>query len=114
VTNRSRHDRRTFLKTGVAWGSLLAGSGIPFSFGSPKSRVFLARDSALRSSSGAFESGRVFDLLDRAMLAFSDTERPVEAWRQFVEPGQVVGLKVNCLAGRGMSTSSTLVEAVNS
>jgi len=47
------------------------------------------------------------------MLTLSDTDKSVEAWQQFVKPGQVVGLKVNCLAGRGMSTSSALVEAVS-
>lgn len=46
------------------------------------------------------------------MLSLSDANDPTDAWHQFVKPGQVVGLKVNCLAGRGMSTSTLLVEAL--
>jgi uncharacterized protein (DUF362 family) len=54
----------------------------------------------------------MLNLLDQAMLALSDANNPTDAWKQFVKPGQVVGLKVNCLAGRGMSTSTVLVEAL--
>ncbi len=47
------------------------------------------------------------------MLSLADTDSSTEAWQQFVKPGQVIGLKVNCLAGRGMSTSTALVEALS-
>jgi uncharacterized protein (DUF362 family) len=47
------------------------------------------------------------------MQSFYDRDDPLEAWRLVARPGQVVGLKVNCLAGRGISTSPQLVEAVS-
>jgi uncharacterized protein (DUF362 family) len=37
----------------------------------------------------------------------------VEAWRKVVRPGEVVGLKVNCLGGRGNATHPELVEAIS-
>jgi uncharacterized protein (DUF362 family) len=78
-----------------------------------KSRVVVARDAALRTPGAAPESRRVLSLLDHAVQAFFDSDSPVEAWKRVVRPGEVVGLKVNCLAGRGTaSTSVRLVEAV--
>jgi uncharacterized protein (DUF362 family) len=78
-----------------------------------KSRVVVARDASLRASGAAPDSRRVLNLLDRAVQAFFDRESPVEAWKRLVRPGEVVGIKVNCLAGRGTaSTSAQLVEAI--
>jgi len=37
---------------------------------------------------------------------------PIAAWKRIARPTEVVGLKVNCLSGRGNSTSTVLVEAV--
>ncbi len=65
-----------------------------------RSRVVLAR------------GGQAAALLDRAMQAYFGVDSPLEAWRQVARPAEVVGLKVNCLAGKGMSTSVALVEAV--
>lgn len=81
--------RRNFLLT-----SLAAAPAAP-------SKVVVARD-----------AGGALKLLDKAMQAFFDRDSPVEAWKRVVRPGEVVGLKVNCLSGRGNSTSVALVEAI--
>ena len=97
--------RRGVLKAclGAAWFGPIEG----------KSRVVISRDPSLRAAGATPDSRRVLNLLDRAMQAFFDSDSPVEAWKQVVRPGEVVGLKVNCLAGRGTaSTSVHLVEAV--
>jgi len=78
----------------------------------PKSRVVVSRDAQLRQGGAGLDEGRLLALLDRAMQAMFDRDTPQEAWRQVVRPGEVVGLKVNCLAGRGISTNPPLVEAV--
>jgi len=77
-----------------------------------KSRVVVARDQQLRDSRGAPVPDKVLALLDRAMQTLYDRDKPEEAWRLVVRPNQVVGLKVNCLAGKGASTSVVLVDAV--
>jgi uncharacterized protein (DUF362 family) len=75
-----------------------------------KSKVVIARDPLLRTSG---LSNRVLNLLDQAMESYEGAASPVDAWRKLVRPGEIVGLKVNCLAGRGTaSTSVVLVEAV--
>ncbi|MGA2185571.1 MAG: DUF362 domain-containing protein [Bryobacteraceae bacterium] len=97
--------RRGVLKAclGAAWVGPVEG----------KSRVVISRDPSLRAAGATSDSRRVLNLLDRAVQAFFDSDSPVEAWKQVVRPGEVVGLKVNCLAGRGTaSTSVHLVEAV--
>jgi len=115
--------RRDFLQKCIA-GTFAAGSsrGIAGALGagasqnaitSGKSRVVIARDSALRGSGSSVDSDRLLKLLDRAMQSFCKTDSPAEAWKRLVRPGEVVGLKVNCLAGRGTaSTNVKLVEAI--
>jgi uncharacterized protein (DUF362 family) len=52
-------------------------------------------------------------MLDSAVQTLFDRDDPVEAWKKVVRPGEVVGLKVNCISGRGNSTTVQLVEAVS-
>ncbi len=78
-----------------------------------KSRLILARDPRLRLASGSIDSARVLKVLDRAMQSLFDADSPLGAWKKVVRPGEVVGLKVNCLAGRGNATRHELVEAVS-
>jgi uncharacterized protein (DUF362 family) len=79
----------------------------------PKSRVAIARDPKMRPTGGAADPKRIADTLDRAMQACFRRDSAVEAWKAVVRPGEVVGLKINCLAGRGSaSTNPALVEAV--
>ena len=42
----------------------------------------------------------------------SPVNTPLAAWRRLVRPGDRVGLKVNTLGGRGISTSLELVAAI--
>jgi len=78
-----------------------------------KSRVAIARDPALRAATGgSIDSARLLNVLDRAVQATYATDSPLEAWKRVAKPGETVGLKVNCLAGRGSSSNPVFVEAV--
>jgi len=77
-----------------------------------RSRVVIARDAKIRSAGTSFNSAPLAQLLDRAMQASFNCDSPIEAWRKVVRPGEVVGLKVNCLGGRGNATHPELVEAI--
>lgn len=70
-----------------------------------KSRVVIAREPKL-------DAARLPKLLDRAMQTYFSCDSPVEAWKRVIRPNEVVGLKVNCLAGKGNSTNASLVEAI--
>jgi len=81
--------------------------------GQSKSKVVIARDAGLRAGGSTPDTRRLFNLLDRAVQAFYQRDSALEAWKQIVRPGEVVGLKVNCLAGRGTaSTNVRLVQAI--
>ena len=127
LMSRKHHpaSRRAFLERSIALaGALFAGTAAgerlaglaappPLAADSPrKSRVVVARDPKLRAAGASLDSAQVLKLLDRSMQAAFDTDSPVEAWKKVVRPGEVVGLKVNCLAGRGNATHHELVEAV--
>jgi uncharacterized protein (DUF362 family) len=77
-----------------------------------RSRVVIARDAGIRGTGMGFDSARLAHLLDRALQASFDCDSPIEAWKKVVRPGEVVGLKVNCLGGRGNATHLELVEAI--
>jgi uncharacterized protein (DUF362 family) len=51
-------------------------------------------------------------MLERGMLALTGATALADAWRQFVTPDDVVGLKVNPVAGKELSTSHAVVRAV--
>ncbi|MCL5744542.1 MAG: hypothetical protein M1541_11550, partial [Acidobacteria bacterium] len=70
--------------------------------------VAIARDARWRDS-----SARVGAILDRAVQAATGTDSQLQAWKSLTHPGEVVGLKVNCLSGHGGSTHVMLVEAIS-
>jgi len=119
-TDTYRQTRRAFIRGGATLGgALLAGGvqrwlGFPGTFAAvpPRSRLVISRDINLRSTPTGLDSSRLVNCLDRAMQALYDCDSPLEAWRKIVRPGEVVGLKVNCLAGRGNCTRPELVNAV--
>lgn len=119
-------DRREFLKS-AASGAVLLGSsaatdklawaGVLAQHGEPlKSRVVIAKDASLRGNGTQPDEKRVLALLDRAMAAYTGRDNPLEAWKRVIPTrilqGGVIGLKVNGLGGRGISTHAELVLAV--
>lgn len=117
------HSRRDFLRGLGSAAALGAGARLLDAEERPlpaRSRVVVARDPQLRNGGSGVDPQRLRALLDRAMssLFFAhDRPRPVSTgsasdWRRIARPGQCVGIKVNTLGGRGISTSVALVEAI--
>jgi uncharacterized protein (DUF362 family) len=79
------------------------------------SKVVVARDPSLQSTQ--MSETRVLDLLDRAVVAYTGQERPLDAWKHIAaQRGSVdgtIGLKTNGLGGRGISTHAVLIHAVS-
>ena len=113
--------RREFLKN-IAVGALAAGTSRyafaadtqvnPPSVPAAKSKVVIARDPSLYASSSSPDSARVQKLLDQAMQNFFQSADPVSPWKKIVRPGEIVGLKVNTIAGPGLSTHPVLIAAI--
>jgi uncharacterized protein (DUF362 family) len=111
--------RRDFLKRCLSGAALLrANSAMELptvaqkSVAPAKSKVVIARDELLRGTGSTVDSRRMLALLDRAMQSLFDRDHAVEAWSRLVRPGDKVGLKVNALGGRGLSSNLQLVEAI--
>jgi uncharacterized protein (DUF362 family) len=109
--------RRQFIKSSLsATGSIIASA--PFrtfcaDFNTnDKSRIVIARDSLLQPEKNQIETDRLITLLDSGMQAYFDKDNVPEAWAKIVQPGEVIGLKVNSLSGRG-GTHPELVEAIS-
>lgn len=63
-------------------------------------------------SEGVPVAERCSAMLEQAMLSLTGSARLNEAWRQFVSPDDIIGLKVNPVGGKLLSTSPVLVEAI--
>jgi len=113
-------NRREFLKDAASSALILGSSAAASKLGfgaalrgnaaSAGPKVVVARDPSIESAQ--LEEADVLELLDRAMAAYTGRDRPIEAWKHIVPSGAVVGLKVNGLGGRGISTHAVLVKAV--
>lgn len=111
--------RRDFLKT-AATGALVLGSqsklglaaGLDKHAQTGKSKVVIARDASLHATGAQPDEKRVQDLLDRAIAAYTGRDHPVEAWKRIVPVDKVIGLKVNGLGGKGVSTHLSLILAI--
>ncbi len=115
--------RRDFLKKALSGAAVLgAGGGTGLlaaaeqGAAGAKSRVAIAHDALLRGAGStpgsSVDARRMLALLDRAMQALFDRDHAIEAWKKLVRPGELVGVKVNTLGGRGISTNPQLVEAI--
>ncbi len=112
-------NRRDFLKQCLTGAAVLGASGRMGLLAAAeegaalaKSKVVIAHDAMLRGTGTTVDSGRMLSLLDRAMQALFDRDNPLETWKKLVRPGEMVGLKVNALGGRGLSSNLQLVEAI--
>jgi uncharacterized protein (DUF362 family) len=113
-------NRRDFLKT-AATGAVLMGAQsklglatmLDHSAAAAKSKVVIARDAALHNGGEQLDEKRVLDLLDRAIASYTGRDKPIEAWKQIVPVGKVIGLKTNGLGGRGICTHLALVLAIS-
>jgi len=110
-------NRREFIKTSLSAGSFILLSSGSFSSNLPVirsnlSRIIIARDQKVQSTKRSINIDKLEQLVDRAVMTFLDIDSPVEAWKKIVKPSDTVGIKVNCLAGTGISTTLELVEVV--
>jgi len=114
--------RREFLKR-----SLLVGSAISLpamnvysaKSGNDKSqqnkyssRVVIARNKLVRDANGSLNTPAIFSLLNSGLEIFYETYPAKKIWARLFSPEDRVGLKVNCLAGKGLSTSIELIDAI--
>jgi uncharacterized protein (DUF362 family) len=100
------------LAAGVAASSALARTAEAFLPGPPpgprsapsRPVVAVGRRAGLVTAAGAIEPNLLEQALGAAVARAAGEPTPVAAFRRLFRPTDVVGIKVNCLGGRGVST----------
>lgn len=111
-------DRRNFLRlllaAGVAGGCARPGRAAGYSRrrSAFQGKVIRYHDDALLRSTGDLDPAVVKKALDDSLGALYHARRGAEVWGRLFSPRDTVGVKVNCLAGRPLSTDPALVHAV--
>lgn len=77
-----------------------------------RSRIIIARDDSIRLPNKSLHTDKLLELLNKGMCTFFNNDNSLEIWKKLFKPEDVVGLKVNCLAGPGASTTKALVEII--
>lgn len=75
-------------------------------------RVIVATRASAAENAGKVNGGEVAKLLNDSMVAATGKADARSAWKSLFSPGDVVGIKVNCLAGRGLSSHPELAAAI--
>jgi uncharacterized protein (DUF362 family) len=61
---------------------------------------------------GAFQAEPIQKMVDAGMLELTHAESPAEAWKEFFEPGDVVGIKLNPVGQPHVMSSGETVRAI--
>ena len=77
-----------------------------------KSPIAVVTHAAATDERGRGDAPVVRRMVDSAIRAITGKEDLAEAWRQFVSPSDVVGLKINLRGGKHLSTQPCVVDAI--
>ncbi len=58
------------------------------------------------------QADAAYEMLEKGMLELTGSKNLKKAWKQFVGPKDIIGLKVNPVAGKTLTTSHEVVQAV--
>ena len=102
---------------GLAAGALVPFGALGRALGAApapaaRSIVGLSRDPRVFDGEGRVQAQVVRALVERALCAATGRADATLAMRALFKPSDVVGIKINCLAGRGLSTHAELVDAL--
>lgn len=111
--------RRDFIKKSVGLGLGIYGvtrldfpiTGVAEAR-SGKPRVVIARDMSILDDNLKIDPQAVRKLLDDAVIKLSGAKSASAAWREYYGSDDVVGVKINTLSGRWMSSNPELIAAI--
>ena len=78
--------------------------------GCPSSVVARSRREGLTAARGKLDPGKLEETLGAVLARAAGEEDAVDALRRLFRPADVVGIKLNCLAGRGLYTEDELCD----
>ncbi len=83
----------------------------PLTIPRPAPRVVISRNPAVFEQNSALNPAILERMLDNAMSSLAGKD-PGEVWSDIFRPDDVIGIKLNCLAGRGLSPHPELVRLI--
>jgi len=108
--------RREFFKTSASIGLGLYGMAsleLPSAEAADrKSKVIIAQNDRVFDGNENVDEKIVEKLLCDALMKLAGTHDKKAAWRRYFKSRDVVGIKVNTLSGRGMSSHREIVKAI--
>ncbi len=119
-----KKSRREFLKDATTIGTGLCTSSLLLSnnnflktlyakeIAPIRSRVILAKDKRFINVNGAADATVISKAIESALLKITGSEKPLDAWRSLFNKNDIVGIKLNCLAGKKFSPHTEIVEAI--
>ena len=113
-------DRRQFLTGGLfflgsglllpRWLKSNMGSGCTPA--SPKALVAIVQSDKVRIARNRLNAKVIQKLLDKGLQGLFPGKSITSIWRELFKPGDVVAVKLNCIAGKGLSPNKELVQAI--
>lgn len=113
-------NRRRFIQSSLLWGSSATTGLTTKATSSPTisqnhlpdhSRVVMVRAVPNEAKQVEFDADRIGKMLDAAVEALFEMAAP-KLWQTLFRRDDIVGLKVNCLAGRHLSTHRIVTTAI--
>ena len=77
-----------------------------------KSKVVIARNRNFINVNGNINSSLITKAINNALEKIVDAKTPMDAWRKLFSDKDVVGIKVNCLAGARFSPHVGVIESI--
>lgn len=79
---------------------------------SSKSKVILAQEKKLININGKADASLITKVIDSALGKITGAKKPSDVWKTLFNDNDIVGIKVNCLAGRRFSPHVELIESI--
>jgi uncharacterized protein (DUF362 family) len=80
--------------------------------GSDLSRVVIIRNQAVQAKDGMINKSVVSQMINQGILKLTGKKTTTDAWKIYFKSTDIVGIKVNCIAGKNMSTRPELVDEI--
>ena len=109
--------RREFLRQMALSGVALSGIGglgsaVAAAEPSGKSRVIGVTNAQVVTAEGGFAQAVLDKMVGQGIAKLAGAKSGAAGWKKYFGPNDVVGIKVNCLFGKGASTHPEVVNAV--
>ncbi len=78
----------------------------------PRGKVAVARGKGFLQQNGSVDQSLLQQAIHQGLMALTREETPSSAWSRLFRPSDKVGIKLNCLAGRGLSPRPEFVQCL--